>query len=75
MSIIIDNQNVHVTNTSKFLGVYIDDELNRKTHTSYVAGKIARGMVVIGKACNYFNKDCMINFYNAFIYPNLMCCN
>ena len=71
----IDNQNVHVTKTSKFLGVYIDDKLNWKTHISYVAGKVARGIGVLGKARKYFNNDCMINLYNAFIYPYLMYCN
>ena len=71
----IDNQNVHVTKTSKFLGVYIDDKLNWKTHISYMAGKVARGIGVLGKARKYFNNDCMINLYNAFIYPYLMYCN
>ena len=71
----IDNQNAHVTKTSKFLGVYIDDKLNWKTHISYVAGKVARGIGVLGKARKYFNNDCMINLYNAFIYPYLMYCN
>ena len=48
----IDNQNVHVTKTSKFLGVYIDDKLNWKTHISYMAGKVARGIGVLGKLAN-----------------------
>ena len=71
----IDNQNVHVTKTSKFLGVYIDDKLNWKTDISYVAGKVARGIGVLGKVRKYFNNDCMINLYNAFKYPYLMYCN
>ena len=71
----IDHQNVHVTKNSKFLGVYIDDKLNWKTHMSYVAGKVARGIGVLGKARKYFNNDCMSKMYNAFIYPYLMYCN
>ena len=71
----IDNQNIGVTQTSKFLGVYIDDKLNWKAHISYVAGKIARGIGVLGKAHKYFHNDCMINSYNAFIYPYIMYSN
>ena len=37
-----------------------------------MAGKVARGIGVLGKARKYFNNDCMVNLYNAFIYPYLM---
>ena len=40
-----------------------------------MAGKVARGIGVLEKARKYFNNDCMINLYNAFIYPYLMYCN
>ena len=36
----IDNQDIGVTQTSKFLGVYIDDKLNWKAHISHVAWKL-----------------------------------
>ena len=71
----IDKQNIGVTQTSKFLGVYIDDKLNWKAHISYVAGKIARGIGVLGKAHKYLHNDCMINLYNAIISPYIMYCN
>ena len=71
----IDNQNIKETPTTKFLGVYIGSKLDWKTHISYVGGKIARGIGVLIKARKYFNNDCMINLYNAFIFPYLMYCN
>ena len=71
----IDNQIIKETPTTKFLGVYIDNKLNWKTHISYVGGKIARGIGVLIKARKYFNNDCMINLYYAFIFPYLMYCN
>ena len=46
-----------------------------KTHISYLAGKIARVIGVLRKARKNSNNDCMINLYNAFIYPYLMYCN
>ena len=47
--------------------VYIDNKLNWKTHVSY-AGGVRRGIGVLIKARKYFNSDCMINLYYAFIY-------
>ena len=35
---------VHQAESSKFLGLYIDEKLNWKLHISYLAGKIARGV-------------------------------
>ena len=55
----IDNQKIDETSTTKFLGLYIDIKLNRKTHISYVGGGgwgvggggwIARGIGVLIKA-------------------------
>ena len=36
----IDNQTIDETSATKFLGVYIDNKLNWKTHISYVGGKL-----------------------------------
>ena len=36
----IDNLTIDETSTTKFLGVYIDNKLNWKTHISYVGGKL-----------------------------------
>ena len=71
----IDNQNICQTESSKFLGLYIDHKLNWKLHISYTAGKIARGVGIIFRAIKCFNNGCMITLYNAFILPYLMYCN
>ena len=71
----IDNQKIDETPTTKFLGVYIDNKLNWKTQISYVGGEIARGIGVLVKARKYFDNECMLKLYKAFIYPYLMYCN
>ena len=38
-------------------------------------GKIAKGIVVLGKARKCFKNDFMMNLHNAYIYPYLMYCN
>ena len=71
----IDNQSITETKISKFLGTYIDNNLNWKSHISYIAGKIARGIGIITKARKYFSSECMISLYHSFIYPYLIYCN
>ena len=38
-------------------------------------GEIAKGIGVLVKARKYFDNNCMMKLYNAFIYPCLMYCN
>ena len=71
----IDNQSITETRISKFLGTYIDNNLNWKSHISFIAGKIARGVGIITKARNYFSSECMISLNHSFIYPYLIYCN
>ena len=68
----IDNQSVIETELSKFLGVYIDKKLTCKTHISYIAGKISRGIGILIKARKYINHGCMITMYYSFIFPYLI---
>ena len=46
----IDNQSISETKSSNSLGVYIDNNLNWKTHIYYIVGKISRGIGIILKA-------------------------
>ena len=71
----IDNQSITETIISKSLGTYIDNNLNWKSHISYFAGKIARGIGIITKARKYFSSECMISLHHPFIYPYLIYCN
>ena len=56
----IDIQCITETTISKFLGTYIDNNLNGKPHFSYIASKIAREIGIIIKATKYFSSECMI---------------
>ena len=75
LTLSIDNQPIHQVESSKFLGLYIDEKLYWKLHISYLAGKIARGVGIILKARKYFTNECMVQLYNAFIVPYMMYCN
>ena len=75
ITLCIDNQPIHQAESSKFLGLYIDEKLNWKLHISYLAGKIAKRVGIILKAGKYFTNDCMVQLCDDFIVPYLMYCN
>ena len=50
LQISIDGHSIDETDHTKFIGVIIDNKLNRKGHISYITGKIARIIGVITKA-------------------------
>ena len=55
INIKIDNQSISGTKSSKFLGVYIENNLNWKTH-NYIAGKFSRGIGIILQNRKYLNE-------------------
>ena len=66
------NDEVHKT---KFLDVFIDNELNWNDHISYLIGKISEWISMLIKGIQYFNKNGLIGLYSSFIYPYLIHCN
>ena len=71
----IDGANISQVTETKFLGVYIDSQLNWKRHISYISGKVARGIGILIKARHYLSKQCLVSLYYSFIYPYLIYCN
>ena len=60
---------------SNFLGTYIGNNLNWKSHIYYIADKIAKGIGIFTTARKYFKGECVISLYHSFIYPYLVYCN
>ena len=51
------------TKSSKFLGVYIDNSLNRKEYISYISDKISHGIGVILKSRKFLNEESLLTLY------------
>ena len=71
----IDGEPINEVAKTKFLGILIDNKSKWKQHIAYVSGRISRGIGVIIKARQYFNKQGLISLYYSFIYPYLTYCN
>ena len=46
----IEGHIINEVDSTKFLGIYLDNKLNWKKHIAYVSGKVARGIGLIKKS-------------------------
>ena len=55
----------------KFLGVYIDQHLEWKTHVNFIAAKVSKSVGLLYKAKDYLPSNSLLTLYYALIYPYL----
>ncbi len=70
----INNNVIEKTESTKFLGVIIDNKLTWTNHIVHVKNKIAKGIGIIHKARKYLNKQSLIKLYYSFVHPYLIYC-
>ena len=72
INIQMDNSIIEQVVHTKFLGVIIDQKLDRSNHISYINTKIAKGIGIIYRAKRFFCKSTLLKLYNAFVFPYLI---
>ncbi len=83
-----DNENNHelitpieqITNESstpavKFLGIYIDPNLNFKFHVNYIKNKLSKSLFAMRAAKNFLSSDSLKMLYNAIFHSHLLYAN
>ena len=70
----VNSQEISEVNSTKFLGVIINNQLNWKNHLEYICTKIARYIGIILKARHVFLKHTLLSLYYSLIYPYLTYC-
>ena len=73
--IILDNVKILRTETAKFLGVVIDENLTWKDHINYVKNKIAKSIGIISRLKYYLPETTLNTLYNTLVLPYLNYCN
>ena len=72
--LVIDQVNIEMKDSTKFLGVMIDKFLNFNDHIKYIKGKISRGVGILLKCRRLFHQKTLVTLYNSFLYPYLNFC-
>ena len=67
--IYIDNNQILRTDCTKFLGMYIDQDLSWKHHVNYLCKLISRNVGVINKLKHFFPEEILVTLYNTLILP------
>ena len=62
------------TDSTKCLGVIIDNKLSWKNHIKHVVGKVSIGIGMILKARKLLNQDALITLYYSFIFSYFVYC-
>ena len=73
VNVIMKQNIIERVNSTKFLGLIIDDKLKWHEHIQHVKHKIARSVVMLFKIRHYLNKQTLLNMYYIFVFPYLIC--
>ena len=74
LNIRIKDNPIEIVNSTKFLGVYIDDKLNWNIPIDYICKKLSKCIGILCKARRVLDKKCLLNIYYAFAYPYFTYC-
>ena len=66
------DQNVARVSQTKFLGIFVDEKLNWKSHINHVIGKVSRMVGILAKTSHFLTPAAMLTVYYSLIYPHLL---
>ena len=67
----LDDIPVLIVTTTKFVGVYLDNQLNWKLHTTILFNKIQSNKYLLSISKNLLNEQSLRSIYSAHIYSHL----
>ena len=74
VALVINNQSLTEENSIRYLVIYIDSNLNWKSHINYIAKKVKRSIGTLSKLRYYLNSKTLLDLYYALVYPVLTYC-
>ena len=75
LRIAINNCEIERVHVAKFLGIYIDDNLNWHEHVKHVKRRMAIGLSVLNRLKHVVNSSAMYSLYCTIILPHLNYCS
>ena len=73
--IVFNSNLVTIEPYAKFLGLFVDSDLNFKKHISYVCNKLSKTIGILHKLKHFVPRDIMIKLYYSLAYPYFTYCN
>ena len=73
-SVEIENEQIDLVNTMKYLGIVVDRKLNFSDHVDYMCKKIAKKLGVLGRLSKFISMYSRKLVYNAIVLPHFYYC-
>ena len=67
----IGTEIIEQTSIAKFVGIFIDDQLNWKTHIDYVRNKLSSGLYALNISKHIISRQLLKCLYHTLIHPHL----
>ena len=67
VTLFINNQSLTEEHSIRYLGIYIDSNLNWKRHINYIAKKVKRSIGTLSKLRYYLNSKTLLDLYYALV--------
>ena len=74
INIFYDGSPITISKSAKYLGIYINDELNFKTHIKLLYTKLSQSLGILHKVKNYLPKKSLLHLYFALFHSHLLYC-
>ena len=71
----INNHDISQVSKIKFLGIWMDEQLNWKYHITYIANKISKVIGILKKVRQSVNSNVLLSLYYALVHPYYTYCN
>lgn len=65
----INNKPLKRVDSTKFLGIMLDNQLSWKEHIKYILSKMSKGIGILCKARKVLKCSTLSTLYNCFLYP------
>ena len=64
----INNNQIQRSESIKFLGVFLDENLTWRDHIKYIENKIAKNIGILYRPKPYLNNKCLLSLYYSYIH-------
>lgn len=71
----IDGLIINRVESTKFLGVHLDEQLSWKQHIADISHKLAKNIGIISRIRHFLSKKILLSLYYSLIHPYLTYCN
>ena len=71
----INESTIEKVQSTRFLGVYIDDKLSWSPHINHVCGKLRKSIGILKRVKQLLNEKTLLTLYYTMLYPYLTYCH